>query len=185
MNRKKLIILSILSFLVAAIGLYYASSKMKSSNNQSSQTDMNTDADKPLVPVATKYTDNKYGFEFTLPDSWKEYSVVVERWEGYINQDTAGETMTEEGPEILIRHPQWSEESPRQDIPIMIFTIKQWDDIEQEKFHIGAAPINPTELGRNNRYVFAIPARYNYAFPTGYEEVEKILESSPLRAFDV
>jgi hypothetical protein len=37
-------------------------------------------------------------------------------------------------------------------------------------------------LGRNNRYVFALPARYNFAFPEGYEEVEKILESKPLEA---
>jgi hypothetical protein len=28
--------------------------------------------------------------------------------------------------------------------------------------------------------VFALPARYNYAFPTRYEEVEKILSSNPL-----
>jgi len=33
---------------------------------------------------------------------------------------------------------------------------------------------------RNENYVFTIPARYNFAFPTGYEEVEKILESKPL-----
>ena len=46
-----------------------------------------------------------------------------------------------------------------------------------------AAPINPGELGRNVKYVFALPARYNYAFPTGYQEVEKILEGKPLRGF--
>ena len=44
----------------------------------------------------------------------------------------------------------------------------------------GAAPINPSELGRNKRYVFALPPRYNFAFPTGYEEVEEILEGKPL-----
>jgi len=38
------------------------------------------------------------------------------------------------------------------------------DSLQQEKFHIGAAPINPSELGRNTKYVFALPARYNYAF---------------------
>lgn len=54
--------------------------------------------------------------------------------------------------------------------------------LEQEDFHIGAAPIGPKELARNSNYVFALPARYNYAFPTGYEEVEKILEGYPLQA---
>jgi hypothetical protein len=65
----------------------------------------------------------------------------------------------------------------------MVFTIAQWDLIQQEQFHVGAAPINPSELGRNVKYVFALPARYNYAFPTGYQEVEKILEGKPLRGF--
>jgi len=65
----------------------------------------------------------------------------------------------------------------------MVFTLSQWDLLQQEKFHIGAAPIGPTELGHNTRYVFALPARYNYAFPTDWEEVEKILEGNPLKAF--
>jgi hypothetical protein len=53
--------------------------------------------------------------------------------------------------------------------------------LQREEFHIGAAPIGPKELGRNSRYVFALPARYNFSFPTGFEEVEKILEGSPLQ----
>lgn len=65
----------------------------------------------------------------------------------------------------------------------MIFTLTQWDLLQQKKFRIGAAPIGPKEIDRNSRFVFALPARYNYAFPTGYEEVEKILESSPLKPF--
>lgn len=40
--------------------------------------------------------------------------------------------------------------------------------------------IGPSMLGQNSKYVFALPPRYNYAFPTGFEEVEKILETGPL-----
>ena len=65
----------------------------------------------------------------------------------------------------------------------MVLTVSQWNLLQQEKFHIGAAPVNPSELGRNIRYVFALPARYNYAFPTGYKEVEQILRDDPLQAF--
>jgi hypothetical protein len=54
--------------------------------------------------------------------------------------------------------------------------------MQKDEFHIGAAPINPSELGRNATYVFALPARYNYAFPTGYEEVDEILKGNPLRS---
>lgn len=58
----------------------------------------------------------------------------------------------------------------------MIFTLEQWGSLLEGKFHIGAAPIGPTELGRNSKYVFALPARYNFAFPEGYEEVEEIIK---------
>jgi hypothetical protein len=122
------------------------------------------------------YTNEEYGFEFTLPATWKDYSIVMDKWKG---EAVTGEGK-EEGPMLSIRHPQWTSENPRQDIPILIFTIDQWDALQQEKFHIGAAPIGPQELNRNEKYVFALPARYNFAFPTGYEEVEQILEGNPI-----
>lgn len=128
------------------------------------------------------YQNKQYGFSFSLPKSWQGYSIVVSKWEGnaFVGQQS-GKTV-ETGPIISIRHPEWTSQNPRQDIPIMIFTSAQWDMQQQEKFHIGAAPINPSELGRNSGYVFALPARYNFAFPTGYEEVENILKSHPLQA---
>jgi len=65
----------------------------------------------------------------------------------------------------------------------MVFTLEQWDALQQGKFHIGAAPIGPTELGRNSKYVFALPARYNFAFPKGFEVVEEIINTNPLKGF--
>lgn len=126
------------------------------------------------------YTNTQYGFSFSLPDSWESYSLITSEWEG---NPIGSDAVTEQGPIISIRNPKWTQENPYQDIPIMVFTFSQWDLLQQEKFHIGAAPIGPTELGRNTRYVFALPARYNYTFPTGWEEVEKILEGNPLKAF--
>jgi hypothetical protein len=61
----------------------------------------------------------------------------------------------------------------------MIFTLQQW----KEDLVVSAAPIGPSELGRNSRYVFALPARYNYAYPDGYKEVEEIIEKKPLHPF--
>ncbi len=65
----------------------------------------------------------------------------------------------------------------------MVFTLAQWASLTQDKFHIGAAPFGPSELGQNARFVFALPARYNYAFPTGFEEVESILAGQALHPF--
>ncbi len=85
--------------------------------------------------------------------------------------------------EILVGHPKWTVENSRQDIPIMIFTIAQWNKLAKEEFAVSAAPIGLKELGRNARYVFALPARYNVAFQTGCKEVEEIMQTNPLKAF--
>lgn len=128
------------------------------------------------------YRNPQYGFSFTLPTGWQGYTIVRTKWEGVA---AGGETPIAMGALLSIRHPLWTAERPRQDIPIMVFTLSQWEDLQIGRYHIGAAPIGPRELGRNAHYVFALPARYNFAFPVGYEEVEKILESSPLQPSDL
>jgi hypothetical protein len=131
---------------------------------------------------AVVYKNTQYGFNFTLPASWKGYTIVNEKWEGLASDGS--QKVAETGPKISIRHPLWTNQNPRQDIPIMIFTLVQWESLQQDKFHIGAAPIGPSEIARNSEYVFALPARYNFAFPTGYEEVEKILTGNPLQPIE-
>ncbi|HZK17955.1 MAG TPA: hypothetical protein VFD15_01440, partial [Clostridia bacterium] len=130
---------------------------------------------------ALVYRDVQYGFSFSLPVSWKGYKIVTDVWQGIVLGDEEDDEVIETGPIKLIRHPQWSSENPRQDIPIMIFTHTQWDALQNGEFSVGAAPIGPKELARNDSCVFALPARYNFAFPEGYEEVEDILNGSPLQ----
>lgn len=127
------------------------------------------------------YNNTQYGFAFTLPQSWKNYSIFTDKWEGIAIAGTQSGKIVETGQIIKIRHPEWTSQNPRQDIPIMIFTLAQWNSLQNEEFSVGAAPIAPRELGRNSKYVFALPARYNYAFPVGFEEVENILAGSPLQ----
>ncbi|MHC0036330.1 hypothetical protein [Pseudoneobacillus sp. C159] len=127
------------------------------------------------------YKNTQYGFDFSLPGTWKDYSIVKDKWEGLGWKGTEGEKVVATGPMLIIRHPKWTTKVPRQDIPIMIFTLEQWNSLQKEDFHIGAAPIGPKELGRNSKYVFALPARYNFAFLEGYQEVENILNNQPLQ----
>ncbi len=136
-------------------------------------------------PNALTYNNTQYGFNFALPTAWKGYSVVNSQWEGLsLKSDSSGK-VAQTGPIISIRDPRWTQQTPRQDIPIMVFTLDQWNSLKKEEYHIGAAPMDPSELGRNNKYVFALPARYNYAFPAGYEEVDTILKGAPLKTFTV
>jgi hypothetical protein len=126
------------------------------------------------------YRNDVYGFSFSLPFSWEGYSVIQSVWNGNGVDDPS---LKRSGGLFSIRHPEWTTEVPRQDIPIMVFTISQWDEILDDKLSVGAAPIHPSELGRNGKYVFALPARYNFAFPKGFEEVEEIIKSKPFHAF--
>ena len=160
-----------------------SSSQNQPSATTSSQPDNNnTSTPSTSNSSSILYKNTQYGFTFTLPKSWQGFSTIIGTWEG---NNIASGNVTEKGPKISIRHPQWSSKNPRQDIPIMVFTLDQWNLLGQEKFHIGAAPIGPSELGRNNSYVFALPARYNFAFPTGYQEVEEILKTHPLTVVQV
>jgi len=128
-----------------------------------------------------EYRNTQYGFKFALPEHWKGYSIITREWEGAENKN---DRLVERGPMFLIRNPKWTSQDPYQAIPIMVFTIRQWNALQKHTFHVGTAPIGPGELGRNSKYVFALPPRFDYDFLTGYQEAEAILARHPLRGFD-
>jgi len=66
----------------------------------------------------------------------------------------------------------------------MVFTPLQWSAMQRNEFHISAAPINLSLLGYNDKYIFGLPARYNFTFPEGWQEVEDILKTNPLQPLD-
>lgn len=150
-----------------------------SSANNMQNSDRSISASSTVDSKLVVYINNQYGFNFLLPQSWKGYSIVTSNWKG---TDIKSGNIIETGSVISIRHPKWTSSIPRQDIPIMIFTLAQWELVRQEKLAVSSAPIGPSELGRNSKYVFALPARYNFAYPIGFEEVEKILEGKPFKA---
>lgn len=124
------------------------------------------------------YKNTQYGFDFILPENWKGYSIANEQWKGTPLDST--QKIAPAGPQVLIRSPKWTKQNPTQDIPIMVFKLQQWQELQQNKFSVSAAPIPPSELGQNSKYVFALPPRYNFAFLPGYQEVEQILQGKPL-----
>jgi hypothetical protein len=131
------------------------------------------------------YQNIEYGFNFPLPDSWRNFTIVTAEWKGTAIEGPQSGNVIETGPVISIRNPLWTAETPRQDIPIMVFTLAQWEALQNDGFSVGAAPIGPSELGHNNKYVFALPARYNFAYAVGFEEVEQILNGKPLQPVNV
>jgi hypothetical protein len=119
----------------------------------------------PPIATTTTYTNTTYGFTLTLPQSWNGYTV------------TTGTLPF--GYTVTLRHPLWTEENQYMDIPILVYPIAQWRQWESNNFegYPTAAPIGPTERGRNERYVFATAPRYNYSFKTGWETVDEIIKS--------
>ena len=122
-----------------------------------------------------EYVNRKYGFRFDLPASWRGFTII--------DQPADREDPT---AAVIIRHPRWTEDHQLLDIPIMIFTHRQWRLMEEGKLRVTAAPYDPGEIGRNKKYVFAIPPRFEMdSDPREAEtqEVFQILKGHPLHAF--
>lgn len=128
------------------------------------------------------YNNTDYGFTFALPDNWEGYSVVQNTWQGNPLKDA---TAKESGPKLLIRNPKWTSTLPYEDIPILVFTLKQWDSYVAEDFTVSAAPIPASELARNNVYVFVLPPRWDFDYSKDVEEAQNILKSNPLDAYSL
>jgi hypothetical protein len=88
-----------------------------------------------------------------------------------------------ERPQLLIRNPKWTEEKPYQDIPIMVFTPAEWQQVEAVTMSVSAAPIGPSELGHNSQYVFALPPRWiGFDDTLGQDEVSAWTSQNRLQA---
>ena len=61
------------------------------------------------APDSVLYRNAKYGFAFSLPEGWKGYTIVADKWEA----SDAQNGVVERGPVISIRHPEWSKEGLR------------------------------------------------------------------------
>ncbi len=116
-----------------------------------------TEIANPNLTLTSVYKNTEYGFELNLPGSWNGYSILKSNWNGTLL--TAPGTKYE-GPIVTIRNPKWTKENPWQDIPVMVFTPAQWQLVEAEEVGVSAAPIPPSKLGANSKYVFALPPRW-------------------------
>jgi hypothetical protein len=171
--KKTLYLCIILAVIIATVYLFRSKPTPAPATSQTTSTASST----------IQYTNTQYCFIFTLPIDWQGYTVLSQAWTGNIIHINTSTPQTEHGPEILIRNPHWTAASTWQDIPILVFTTAQWAEVSQENLAIGAAPIPPSKLGDNSTYVFALPARYNYAYPQGWQEVQTIMQGNPLHGF--
>lgn len=118
-----------------------------------------TTASHPESPI--DYVNAQYGLRFSLPADWQGYTVLTQQWEGISHlpsKDTSEVTTT--GPVMVLRNPRWSADNFCQDIPILVFTHRQWEDETNGAFFPYAGGVI-YELGHSHEYVFGIYSRYN------------------------
>jgi hypothetical protein len=122
---------------------------------------------------AVAYVNGEYGFRFDLPDDWRGFRIEIGHW-GSGN---------EAGPFLRIRNPRYTISSPTEDIPIMIFTHREWKRVISGDLLVSAAPFPPSEIASNSRYVFALPPRWDYDELDGVEEASRILGGKAMHTF--
>jgi hypothetical protein len=122
------------------------------------------------------YHNTQYDFTFFLPTNWQGYSVLVQQWSGQTYLPAADkEVEVDHGPVIVLRNPQWKTDDPWQDIPILVFTRKQWKASQQGQFSIYVDGLE-FEIAHNSKYVFAIWNRFNGDESVkGFREAEGIV----------
>lgn len=167
-------IFSIVLIVVIVLGLVTYLLYFKNKNASS--------VNEPVTPVTDSvvYDNTEYGFTFSLPGSWRGYSVIKNTWD---SNPLVATSTKQAGPKLLIRNPAWTSNDPYQDIPILVFTLAQWNSYIAEDFTVSAAPIQASELARNNLYVFALPPRWDFEYNKGYEEAQNIVKSNPIKAY--
>ena len=121
-----------------------------------------------------RYHNAPFDFTFFLPAGWQGYSVLAQQW-GPNQTDVMA---SEYGPIIVLRHPQWKTNNLYQDIPIMVFTRKQWGEEKQGKFFPYAGGMI-SEMWHNRKYVFGIYSRYDADDSVkGWKEADDIIATN-------
>jgi hypothetical protein len=124
------------------------------------------------------YKNDQYMFCFALPANWKGYTVVTEQWKG---GPPNGPSWV--GPELLIRNPAWTAATPTEDVPVMIFTLAEWQAGEKAGGLVtSGAPMGPSEIGRNKQYVFALPPRWDFDSRADLQVAEDLANGNKLKA---
>jgi hypothetical protein len=134
------------------------------------------------IPTPIVYHNTQFGFCFRLPADWRGYSIVTRKWSGGI-LSTGDPPKTMQGPLILIRHPEWTEDEPYQDIPIMVFTRAQWR--VKQKYGVITSTFGADwgPFGSNAEYVFKQPDRWiGYTDEKGWREVQDLMMTHPFQA---
>src|SRR4051794_34062378 len=81
-----------------------------SEQNEEEQVDPRQGDSSSKAEDAISYKNSEYGFIFSLPETWGNYQIVMDTWEGTTVGNSQNDHV-ERGPFISIRHPEWTSEN--------------------------------------------------------------------------
>ena len=111
--------------------------------------------------LALRYHNAQYGLRFFLPAEWQGYLPIIQSWDAALwSADHQTVIGVERGAVVVLRNPRWRPEDPYQDVPIMVFTRRQWDALKKRVFFPYAGGVI-SEFYHTESYVFGIYSRYN------------------------
>jgi hypothetical protein len=65
----------------------------------------------------------------------------------------------------------------------MVFTSAEWQQVQAVTMAVSAAPIGPSELGSESKYVFALPPRWiGFTDDLGQDELNAWMQQNRLQA---
>jgi hypothetical protein len=105
----------------ATVNPVTTSQPTKTPNESSSGSELESSTSPNVTPTPTQttpsssadlnsivYMNTQYGFQFSLPERWKGYSIINSKWEGLAMDGDSGEKVVETGPWISIRDSGWT-----------------------------------------------------------------------------
>jgi hypothetical protein len=136
-----------------------------------------------LDDTKIEYLNEEYHFGIYLPKEWEGLQVNTSKETGDKDLDVLFGRIDEEFIVMNIKHPNWTNEQPYQNISLVIFRTEQWnenvakavdDDFDLLPLHIP---------GGGNRFVIRTnPMAYNSSFK-GYSEVVEIIGDGHFSSF--
>lgn len=122
-----------------------------------------------------EYKNEEYGFAIELPKYWDGYQVIEEQQNKESGNHEIFQRLDEDYSIVRIRHPNWTQETPYQDIVLTLFHSRQWRenlksfaDNELEKI---------PEVKLYSRYNIVLNSDDYDESHREYQTVQEILES--------
>jgi len=123
-----------------------------------------------------EYLNDPYGYSITFPSTWKGFSLIVEVQD---SKSPLHEMLNKLDKDYFVlrhRHPDWTEETPYQDIVFVMVKREEWNKHADEATS-GVLGLLPQTVLSNHEYLFVHDPYHYKGENNGYYDVVVILKN--------